>query len=55
MSKKIKGNFEATTVELLWNGKAYRVHKSVADAIKKRKDYSESEPKKKVKTVKKTK
>lgn len=47
MSKKKElGHFEATTVELKWKGKVYRVSKDVAEAIKKRKDYSADAPKK---------
>ena len=47
-SKKKEGNFKASTIELEWKGKTYRVSQDVADAIKKRKDY-------KSKVVKKTK
>jgi len=47
MSKKEKGFFEATTEVLKWNGKEYRVAPDVAKAIKSRKEYSETAPKKK--------
>lgn len=49
--KKTKNYFEATTVVLEWGGKKYRVSPDVAEAIKKRKDYSKTAKKA---TVKKT-
>jgi len=45
-TEKKEGHFKATTVELKWKGKTYRVASDVADAIKKRQDYSEEAPKK---------
>tara|TARA_R110000772_G_scaffold188838_4_gene299939 strand:- start:2506 stop:2697 length:192 start_codon:yes stop_codon:yes gene_type:complete len=45
-TEKQEGHFKATTVELKWNGKTYRVASDVAEAIKKRPDYSEEASKK---------
>ena len=39
-TEKQVGNFKATTVDLRWNGKDYRVHPDVAKSIKAKKDYS---------------
>lgn len=44
-TKAKDGHFKATTVVLKWNGKEYRVAKDIAEAIKKRKDYSAEAPK----------
>lgn len=52
MSKKEEGLFKATTVEFKWNGKVYREHPSIVEAIKARPDYSEDAPKPKIKKAK---
>jgi hypothetical protein len=52
MAKKVQGNYEASTVEFVWNGKTYREDQSIVDAIKRREDYSKEAPVKVKKTKK---
>jgi hypothetical protein len=54
MANKIEGNYKASTVEFVWNGKTYREDQSIVDAIQRREDYSKEAPVK-VKKAKKSK
>jgi hypothetical protein len=53
VKNKIVLNYEATTVDLKWNGKTYRVHPDTAKLIQSKKDYSPDKPVKKDVKVKK--